>query len=196
MKFRLKPEELQRIAQLVEAEKDSIYCTLGYSLNLENGELYDHLSEDGAVGLEAQVLAILLSHYATAEATPKAGKLVKYGDLPGGHAYEKAFVNRAVQPIADAFGESPTELIKAAKMLGGIALDVGDAAVDIPTFQGISLVYILWQKSEFPASVTVLYDESASHYLPTEDLAVIAELTTSRLLKAQSLIRDKKLDIR
>jgi hypothetical protein len=191
MKFRLKPEELQKIARLVGEEKDSLYCTLGYSLNLENGELYDHLSEDGSLGLEAKVLAILLAHYASAEATPKVGKLIKYGDLPGGHAYEKAFIQRAVQPIADSFGDNPSELIKAAKLLGGIALEVDDAAVDIPTLQGISIVYILWGKGEFPASVTVLYDESASHYLPTEDLAVLAELTTSRLLKAQSIIRNK-----
>jgi hypothetical protein len=193
MDFRLKPEELERIACLANVEKGSLYSMLGYSLNLETGELRDLLAEDAKPGLEAQVLAILLAHYSSAEAAvPKAEKLIKYGDLPGGHAYEKAFNQRAVQPIADGFGENPAELIKTAKLLGGIALEVGDAAVDIPTLHGISLVYILWAKGEFPASVTLLYDESASHYLPTEDLAVLAELTTSRLLKAQAIIRNKK----
>jgi len=44
----------------------------------------------------------------------------------------------------------------------------------------------LWEKGEFPASANVLFDESASHFLPTEDLAVLAEITTSRLKEAQS----------
>ena len=190
MKFEIKPEELQRISKLVKAEKGNIYCFLGYTINLETSELSDLLSDDTIPDIETQVLAILMAHYSPSDIILKADKLIKYGDLPGGHAYEKAFTQRAVQPIAEAFGEKPAELIRAAKLFGGIALEVGDAAVDIPTFNGIRLVYILWAKGEFPASVTVLYDESASQYLPTEDLAVLAELTTSRLLRAQTKIRN------
>jgi hypothetical protein len=35
----------------------------------------------------------------------------------------------------------------------------------------------------------VLFDESASHFLPTEDLAVLAEITTIRLQEANRIIR-------
>jgi hypothetical protein len=47
-------------------------------------------------------------------------------------------------------------------------------------------VYILWAEAEFPASTTVLFDQSANSYLPTEDLGVLAELTSSRLVKAKN----------
>ncbi len=71
-------------------------------------------------------------------------------------------------------------------MLGGLALNYGDCSIQIPALEGIPIVYILWVESEFPASATVLFDQSANSYLPTEDLAVLTELTSSRLIKAKS----------
>jgi hypothetical protein len=37
---------------------------------------------------------------------------------------------------------------------------------------------------EFPAWVNILFDGAASHYLPTEDWAVVGELLSSRLRQA------------
>jgi hypothetical protein len=37
--------------------------------------------------------------------------------------------------------------------------------------------------------VNILYDESASNFLPTEDLAVLGELITIRLLQARQLVK-------
>jgi hypothetical protein len=54
--------------------------------------------------------------------------------------------------------------------------------------KGIPLTYILWKAEEFGASATVLYDQSASNYLPTEDLAGLGELTTARLIDAQRIM--------
>lgn len=91
-----------------------------------------------------------------------------------------------MQPIAKIFGQTPSNLIEASELLGGKALTFGDCSVEIPTFTGISIVFIVWGEGEFPASATVLFDESASRYLPTEDLAVLAELTAGRLVRAKS----------
>jgi len=194
VKLNLKPEELKKLSSLIKLEEDSLCYTLGYAINLETGELLDLLTENKIPeALETQIISIILSHFAKAEIMPKSGKLIKYGDLPGGHAYERAYMQRAIEPITEAFGDRPsTELIEAAKLLNGVVLDFGDVAVEIPALQGIPLLYVLWLKEEFPASLTVLYDESASRYLPTEDLAVLTELTSSRLIKAKAkLIRNK-----
>ena len=187
MKLNLKPEELKKISSIVKLEEDNLYYALGYAINLETGELLDLLSENKIPeALEIQIISIILSHFAKAEIVPKSGKLIKYADLPGGHAYERAYIQRAIEPITEAFGDcSPTELIEAAKLLNGVVLDFGDVAVEIPALHRIPLLYVLWLKEEFPASLTVLYDESASRYLPTEDLAVLTELTSSRLIKAK-----------
>jgi hypothetical protein len=72
-------------------------------------------------------------------------------------------------------------LVEAAKLLNGIKREYGDSSVEIPALPRIPLLYILWKNDEFPASSSTLFDASASYYLPTEDLAVLAELTTVRL---------------
>jgi hypothetical protein len=158
---------------------------LGYVVNLDSGETHDSLKQKGDIGkLEFEVLQVLLKHYAKAEPVDLAGIPVKFAVLPGGYAYEKAFLLRAVQPVAEAFGNEPERLVECAKRFGGFALTFGDCSVEIPALPHLPLTVIVWRRSEFPAQANILYDQTANNYLPTEDLAVLGELTTSRLLRA------------
>lgn len=183
-KINLKPEELKKIRKLTGTTYVE-YRFLGYSLNMETAELSDLLSKDGVVGqVDEYVLNVILAHYSAANVAPKKGKLIKFRDLPGGPAYELAFLQRAVQPVAEAFGENPQTLVETAKILGGTSLSHGDASVEVPALEGVPIVYIVWKADEFSATANVLYDESASAYLPTEDLAVLGELASNRLVKA------------
>lgn len=189
-RLNLQAKALQQLKRLVKPKQDGSYHFSGFALDLETGEIKDQLA---GVPLEAndmyiQVLSILLEHYTVGNQTPRSGKLVKFKDVPGGYAYEAAFNQRAIMPIEQAFGEKPQELIAAAKLLNGVSLDYGDVSAEVPALEGIPLVYILWMANEFPASANILFDESASSFLPTEDLAVLGELTTSRLLQAQQLL--------
>jgi hypothetical protein len=155
---------------------------LGYVVDLESEEFYDPLRKTNKFSkTEFEGLQVLLAHYSKAEPGSRAGKLVKFADLPGGQAYERAFLKRAVQPIAEAFGEEPEMLVECAEQFGGFALSFGDFSVEVPALPHLPLTIILWRKSEFPATATILYDQKASDYLPTEDLAVLGELTTARL---------------
>jgi hypothetical protein len=175
--------EVVRLRRL--AGSDSRLEFLGYGLDLESGEVYDSLRKTADLDkVEREVLHALLAHYSKAEPVERAGKLVNFADLPGGHAYERAFLQRAAQPIADDFGDEPERLVECAKQLNGFALSHGDSSAEIQALPRIPLVIILWKADEFPASATILYDESASQYLPTEDLAVLGELATIRLLQA------------
>ena len=188
MKLRLYIGQLEKLRQLVKPEEGNAFSFLGYSLNLETAGIRDKLAADGLCSAgDVQVLNVLLTHFASANPVPRTGNLVKFKDLPGGYAYERAFLQRVVQPIAEVFGEKPTELVAAAQLLKGVPLNHGDISVEIPAIEGIPIVYILWASKEFSATASVLFDGSAVHYLPTEDLAVLAELTTSRLKKARAL---------
>jgi len=84
-------------------------------------------------------MTALLAHYSLAKETPKTGKLVKFKDLPGGYAFEHAFTQRAVNPIAQAFSIDPTKLVEAAKMFGGKRMEYGDVSVEISALEGIPL---------------------------------------------------------
>jgi hypothetical protein len=184
---------LEKIRHLAKVGEGNTYQFLGYTLDLETGQCHD-LLEKGTVHSDwsAQSMTALLAHYSLANQTPQTGELVKFKDLPGGYAYEHAFTQRAVDPIAQAFGTNPAGLAEAAKLFGGKRLDHGDISVEIPSLEGIPIVYILWAAHEFSATATMLFDESASCFLDTEALAGLGELTTHRLLKAQSILKEKK----
>jgi hypothetical protein len=168
-RLNLQEEQLEKIRHLTKVEKDNTYQFLGYTLDLETSEFHD-LLEKCAVLTEwgYQLITALLVHYSLAKSTPKSGKLAKFKDLPGGYAYEHAFIQRAVDPIAQVFGNNPAELAEAAKLLGGKRLDYGNFSVEIPALEGIPIVYILWSAEEFSAAANVLFDESASCFLDTK----------------------------
>jgi len=174
---------IERLNRLFSSEKSPLKF-LAYEVNLESMEIIDGLCNDPLDERRAKVLWILLSHFSRAEPRKKTGRLINFRDLPGGYAYENAFVCRAVQPLSETFGEEPEKLIRAGKALDGNTKSFGEVSIEIPSLPLIPLVYILWAKGEFPASANVLFDESASHFLPTEDLAVLAEITTKRLQEA------------
>jgi len=192
IKLKLRAEQLKKISLLTQVGKDHKYQFLGYSLDLETSEFND-LFENGALLSKwyIQNITTLLIHYSLASQTPKTGKLVRFKDLPGGYAYERAFAQRAADPIAQAFGDNPEKLAEAAKLLGGKRLDYEEVSVVIPALEGIPILYILWTGQEFSASANVLFDESASCFLDTEALAGLGEITTQRLLKAHSILEEK-----
>jgi hypothetical protein len=192
-KLNLELSVLEKLRRLTCTQKGSAYHFLGYSLDLDTGDFRDLLTEDfQPTEWQIQILSALMLHYSLASQMSIRGKLVKYKDLPGGYAYEKAFVQRAVQPIAQVFGDKPEEIVEAAKRLGGKRVNFGDVAVEVPALEGVPLVYILWAAGEFPASASVLFDESASRFLDTEALAGLGEITTSRLIQAHSILDAKK----
>jgi hypothetical protein len=188
----LSADELARLERLACSDKKRVEF-LGYAVDLETGEAHDHLGKE-AICSEGtlQLLTILLHHYSAANPVRRIGKLLKFRDLPGGHTYEAAFVQRAIKPIERTFGDKTATLVEAAKPLDGFELGYGDSSVEIPALKGIPIVYILWGRDEFPASATALFDESASSYLPTEDLAVLGELTTQRLEKSLAILGNVK----
>ncbi len=177
-------DELEKLSRILNVKGN--YEFLGYSLNLETGELSDLLEKDASNAVDMFVITVLLRHYLQAAPVAQQGRLVKFEDLPGGQSYGKAFAQRAMQPIVEGFGKNPHALVDAGQRLGGKQSRFGDVSVEVETLRGIPLVYVLWEESEFPATATVLFYESASSYLPTEDLAILGELISHRLLKARS----------
>jgi hypothetical protein len=186
-------EQRLRLKSLSEVSDGDLLRFLGFSFNLNTGEFTDDLQR-GVSEVEMinptmhHQIAELLIEYSNAYKKPLTGKPTKFRDFSGGIAYENAFVRKAVDPIARVFSSYPEKLVEAALLLGGRKLNLGQASMEIPALNLVPLTYILWVDEDFPASVNLLFDQSASDYLNAEGLANLAELTTWRLLLAQKLL--------
>ena len=131
-------------------------------------------------------IQILILHYLiNADGTPSTDKWISFRELPGGLGFDPAFQQHASQPLARAFGHDAEGFIRAAEALGGERLTFGSASFlfRILPRQWVAVVLDLADE-EFPAWVNILFDGAASHYLPTEDWAVVGELLSSRLCQA------------
>jgi hypothetical protein len=128
---------------------------------------------------------IAIIHYLiTAEGEPLRHKWISFKELPSGQIYISPFNNRVSKPLLQIFGQEPASLLKAAAAMGGKQESMGDASVTIPVFPMVSVTYLIWAgDEEFPASATVLFDESAPFYLPTEDYTVISSAIVFELKK-------------
>ncbi len=184
---------MDKIREIACIEKGKPFIFLGFSLNLDTGEIKDLIKPSKEYSdWSVQMLTVLLAHYSLAKPSSKTDRWIRFGDLPGGHTYELAFKKRAVQPIESTFGDNPNSLVDSARRIGGSALGLADASVEILSLEGIPLVYLLWGADEFDASANILFNETASCFLPTEDLAVLGEITTGRLIEVHSQQTNEK----
>ena len=128
---------------------------------------------------------VLWLHYLISEGTrPPTGRLVAYRDLAGAGFYEPSFIKRAVNPLAKRFGRDPGAFLKAGAACGGRQADNGDVSVVLNPLPHLPVTYILWLgDEEFPAQGNILFDQTASGWLPAEDLTVLASLSVYRMIK-------------
>ncbi len=138
-------------------------------------------------GQDADIwIQILLLHYLlTADGMPLASEWIAFRNLPGGLGYDAAFQGRTNYRLAGAFGTDDQAFVAATRSLGGERLSFGDASYLFRALPRVWLAVVLYLADEdFSASAQVLFDGAASHYLHTEDLAVLGGMLASRLIKA------------
>jgi hypothetical protein len=128
---------------------------------------------------------ILLLHYlALAKGTPIANKPIAFKELPEGAVYFPTFSKRSIEPITKYFGQEPQRLLEAAERLGGHKVDYGDVAVAINAFSHVPVTIVLWRgDAEFPPRGNILFDATITDYLSTEDIIVLCENITWKLVK-------------
>lgn len=166
----------------------SILKFLRFSLDLEDGHIHDELKGETVQEIDASIYCIL-SGYAHANAMPENQQPISFAQLPGGRAYYNAFKRRAVQQIERVFGSNPQTLYEAAELLDATRLDYGDYSVKIYALPLVPIYVVLWStNAEFSPSANILFDSSVSHYLSTEQTAMLGELTSTRLRHAHEAI--------
>ena len=135
------------------------------------------------------VTRVLLLHYLIrADGNPLSGKWVAYKDIPGGLLYAGVFARRVTEPLQRKFGKSARLFKETGIRSGGEPVEVGDASFILKAFPYVPLQYVLWEgDEEFPPSAQLLFDASVDHYLTLEDIVVLGQVTTGRLINRSTL---------
>jgi hypothetical protein len=128
---------------------------------------------------------VLVLHYlASTDPVQPPGDPITFNEVPSGEFYSSAFDRRAKVPLLRAFGADPERARACAAPLGGTRSDHGDLAVSVPAFPRVEIILVFWKgDEEFPADVKLLMSNTIAAYLSTEDIAHLAGLIASRIIK-------------
>jgi len=130
-------------------------------------------------------VAILMLHYlATADGMRPADRWVSFRELPDGLFYAQAFAGHAEGLLAERFGVALDRFRRRCEELGGSPLNLADASFRFQALPRLAMAALLWEgDEEFPAQARILFDASAGHYLPTEDLSGTGDWLAHRLTR-------------
>jgi len=170
--------------QEIDSEKVIIieYLNQSYQITLPDIEIWLTDSEE-RVPIRDKLLIL---HYLTlAKGSPATNKLITYRELPEGANYFPTFSKRTIKVLLDHFGKEPRRIVDAAEKLGGHKVDYGDVAVTINAFSQVPITLVLWQgDTELAPEGSIIFDASISDYLSTEDITVLCETITWRLIRS------------
>lgn len=126
--------------------------------------------------------SMFLYYLQMADGTLSAGKWVAFRDLPGGMFYHQAYQGYSGDRLAKAIDNRIGVFERAARNLNGMRLELGDAAFAFDALPRVRVAAVYYAGDEdFPATANVLFDQSASHYLPTDALAGVGSALVDRL---------------
>lgn len=161
------------------------YLRQPYVVSLDDGEITSQ-GHEATVTIREKLL--ILHYLLTAKGTPPLRKIITFQELPEGHVYYPTFLKRAVQPLVSNFGSEPGLLLPEVEKLGGVSVELGDAAVRIHAFPCVPITIALWKgDEEFEARGSILFDAGIPDYLPTEDITVLCETISWKLIRSKPI---------
>jgi len=131
--------------------------------------------------------SLVLTYLITADGTTPSGRWVGFRELPDGMFYVQAFQAysgaRLVREVAEAEVDFLRALQRAGLELGGAPLGIGDAGYSFPVLPRVQMALAYWEgDDEFPSQATVLFEDTAAHYMPTDGLAILGSQLVDKLL--------------
>ncbi|MBN2331793.1 MAG: DUF3786 domain-containing protein [Deltaproteobacteria bacterium] len=137
--------------------------------------------EESVISLVSKI--IILHYLANANRKAHAGQLVNYGAITGGSFYFPVFKRKTTDILASKLGNDGNLFSKAGERLAAAAGPVGDVSFTINALPGIDLTMVFWEGDEdFPPAYDILFDAAIDHYLSLEDIVVLAQMATKRVL--------------
>ncbi|MEM1549131.1 MAG: DUF3786 domain-containing protein [Candidatus Methanomethylicia archaeon] len=170
-------------------EESSELHFLGFKINIDNGEVYDEISKRYLKNEEKVDIYYILYMYS--QTTQDIGEMKEYTtftelfksikDLALYHCPEFRSVYKRFE---DIFEKNPDMLHKAAIVFKHEILDYGDLSIKVYALPRIPIVFTIWKgDDELPPSSSIMFDKTASYYLPDcEALVRLTKITIERLI--------------
>jgi hypothetical protein len=132
------------------------------------------------------IQALILTYLVSADGTAPSGRWIAYRDLPGGMFYAQAFRGYAENRLIRELGkEGRAAFCRGARRLDGKLITIGSAGYAFQVLPCIHLAAVYWEGDEdFGAQASILFEDSAPHYLSTEGLAVLGSHLVNAILEA------------
>ncbi|MFC1900169.1 DUF3786 domain-containing protein [Chloroflexota bacterium] len=145
----------------------------------------DVVSADSDQEIPLREKVLILHYFLGAKDIPLSRKLIAFSELPEGKVYNRTFVKRTNNHLARIFGNEPERLLEAGKIFGGYKTDYGDISVTVPAFEYVPITFVLWKgDEEFSPEANILFDSTTTDYLSTEDLIVLCEIITWKMVRS------------
>jgi hypothetical protein len=131
--------------------------------------------------------AVLAYYFHTSDGTHLTGQWVSFAELPDGRMYNPAFQGYSGNEIVKTFGPNVGAFKQACERGGGVATPLGNAAYIFYALPHLPVAVNYWCGDEdFPSTCKILFDSSASHYLPTDVCAILGSMLTRKVIKSAS----------
>lgn len=158
------------------------YCGENYEIDCPTG-VVSKLGFEGNVPYNDR--ALIMQYLVQSSGLPPRGRWLSFLELPEGILHYSPFQTDALFPLAERFGRDPAGFLKAAAVLKGEQIKMGNVAAVFPVLPRIPLVVMLWLgDDEFPAKCNILYDAVSSTHLSTASLWVLGVEFAKKLMEA------------
>jgi hypothetical protein len=128
---------------------------------------------------------IILHYLQNAGGTEKTGELISYQQIPDGWLYYASFRARTTQILARTFGADTRAFLDAGLAIGAAQSSLGQYALEVFALPKVSYHLIMWPgDDELDTEFSCVFDRSITDYLPAEDITVLANVISSRLMDA------------
>lgn len=129
--------------------------------------------------------SLILTYLVTADGTTPSSRWIGFRELPSGMFYAQAFQGYSGDRLVREMEGGAAAFRQGAQTLGGKPLEIGDAGYTFTVLPRIHLAVVYWEgDEEFPSQARVLFEDTASHYMSTDGLAVLGSQLVGRILKA------------
>ena len=161
-----------------------------FEFNLWNEPVYlpgtDWVARQGnGKELNLGLQALILHYFTQADGTPLQNCWSSYGDLPGGRIYAAAFQGYAGDKLTKCFVDDLRRLDIACEKAGGEIISNVDAVYIFQALPRMPIRVNYWAgDEEFPATARILFDPTATNYLPIDVCAILGSMLVGRIIKA------------